>query len=284
MRRIALLFACLFALPAAAQTINLNSIFDAVKGVAKSAEVGAMREEDEIAIGKEVAARTLGSYRIVHDEKLQRYLNSVGLWVALQSDRPALPWRFAAVESDQINAFAVPGGAVLVTMGMLQTVSNEAELACVLGHEIGHVVRKHHLALLKKDILIQTGSNVVGNQINQINQGSVQGQAKKFLLSEGSEIYARSLDRDSERDADTDGVLLAARAGYDAGACLLFMKRLAGLKQDAGTLASLYKTHPQASERAVDVGNALERLEGVTPGAGSRPELGFKKVARETRR
>lgn len=274
-RLLAILAACLLSLPVAAQVreINLGGIFDAVKGVAKSREVASTSEADEIAIGKEVAARTLGTYKIVRDEKLQRYLNSVGLWVALQSERPTLPWRFAAVASDQVNAFAVPGGAVLVTSGMLRLLANEAELACVLGHEIGHVVRKHHLALLEKDILRQTGTKLVGDQINQ---GSVQGQAKQFLLGEGSELFARSLDRDAERDADADGVLLAARAGYDAGACLLFMQRMAGLKQEAGTLASLYKTHPRAAERAVDVGDALQRLEGAEPGSGARPELGFK--------
>ena len=273
-RLLALVAICCFSLPALAQLkdLNLNSLFGAVQGVAKSQEVGSMKESEEIAIGKEVAASTLGVYRIIADVKLQRYLNRVGMWVALQSDRPALPWRFAAVESKQVNAFAVPGGAVLVTRGMLNMVTNEAELACVLGHEIGHVVRKHHLALLQKDILRQTGTNLVSDQISQ---GSVQGQAKKFLLSEGSEIFARSLDRDSEREADNDGVLLAARAGYDANACLGFMKRLAELKSEAGSLASLYKTHPRASERAGDVGNALEALEGVTPGAGARPELGF---------
>ena len=266
---------CFSGLSAHAQLkdLNLNSLFGAVQGVAKSQEVGSMKEDEEIAIGKEVAASTLGAYRIIVDAKLQRYLNRVGMWVALQSERPALPWRFAAVESKQVNAFAVPGGAVLVTRGMLNMVSNEAELACVLGHEIGHIVRKHHLALLQKDILRQTGTRLVGDQISQ---GSVQGQAKKFLLSEGSEIFARSLDRDSEREADNDGVLLAARAGYDADACLGFMKRLADLKAEAGSLASLYKTHPRASERAVDVGNALERLEGSAPGTGARPELGFK--------
>ncbi len=274
-RLLALVAICCFSLPALAQLkdLNLNSLFGAVQGVAKSQEVGSMKESEEIAIGKEVAASTLGVYRIIADVKLQRYLNRVGMWVALQSDRPALPWRFAAVESKQVNAFAVPGGAVLVTRGMLNMVTNEAELACVFGHEIGHVVRKHHLALLQKDILRQTGTNLVSDQISQ---GSVQGQAKKFLLSEGSEIFARSLDRDSEREADNDGVLLAARAGYDANACLGFMKRLAELKSEAGSLASLYKTHPRASERAVDVGNALERLEGSTPGTGARPELGFK--------
>lgn len=274
--RIVLLAAGLIlaAMPALAQTFNLNSLVDAVKGVAKSQEVGAMGEQEEVAVGKEIAARTLGVYRIVRDEKLQRYLNVVGLWVALQSERPGLPWRFAAVESDQVNAFAVPGGAVLLTRGMLKLLANEAELACVIGHEVGHIVRRHHLALLQKETLLQTGAKVVGDHIQS---GGLKGDAKKFLVGEGAELFARSLDRDSERDADGDGVLLAARAGYDAGACLLFMQRLAGMKQDAGALASLYKTHPQAAERAGDIGKTLVRLEGVAPGSGARPLLGFVK-------
>lgn len=274
--RIVLLAAGLIlaAMPALAQTFNLNSLVDAVKGVAKSQEVGAMGEQEEVAVGKEIAARTLGVYHIVRDEKLQRYLNVVGLWVALQSERPGLPWRFAAVESDQVNAFAVPGGAVLLTRGMLKLLANEAELACVIGHEVGHIVRRHHLALLQKETLLQTGAKVVGDHIQS---GGLKGDAKKFLVGEGAELFARSLDRDSERDADGDGVLLAARAGYDAGACLLFMQRLAGMKQDAGALASLYKTHPQAAERAGDIGKTLVRLEGVAPGSGARPLLGFVK-------
>lgn len=264
----------LLAASAFAQTtINLGSIVDAVKGVAKSQQVGKMSEEEEIAVGKEIAASTLGAYRIVRDEKLQRYLNAVGLWVALQSDRPQLPWRFAAVESDQINAFAVPGGAVLVTRGMLDLLANEAELACVLGHEIGHVTRRHHIALLQKETLIQAGSKALADNIQG---GGAKAEAKRFLVGEGAEIYTRSLDRDSERDADSDGVLLAARAGYDPNACLIFIQRMAGLKQEAGTLASLYKTHPQAGERAGDVEKALARLEGVEPGSGARPLLDYK--------
>jgi predicted Zn-dependent protease len=271
MCRLAFALACaLLSATVHAQAINLNSIFDAVKGVAKSQQVASLSEADEIAVGKEIAARTLGQYRLVRDEPLQRYLNAVGMWIALQSERPALPWRFAAVESDQINAFAVPGGAVLITTGTLKLLANEAELACVFGHEIGHIVRKHHLSLLQKDILVQTGSSAISSQLQQ---GSVAGQAKQFLVGQGAEIFTRSLDRGSERDADSDGVLLAARAGYDSGACLLFMRRLAGLKQDANALASLYKTHPQASERAADVGKAIGRLEGVEPGSGLRPAL-----------
>ena len=248
---------------------NLTSIFSAVKGVAKSQDVASMSEEDEIAVGKEIAAQTLGSYPVVRDEKLQRYLNQVGLWVALQSSRPALPWRFAAVKSPQINAFAVPGGAVLVTRGMLNLVANEAELACVLGHEIGHVVRKHHLTLMQKEILLKTGSDALGSQMQSDDM-------HKVLLAQGSNLYARALDRSSESDADGDGVLYAARAGYDPEACLTFMKRMAGMKQDAGALQSLFKTHPRPADRVVDVSSAIARLEGIEPGSGLKPRLGYK--------
>lgn len=269
-----LLLLCAAGAHAQVREINLGSIFDAVKGVGKSQEVAALSEADEIAIGKEIAASTFGSYRIVRDESLQRYLNRVGLWVALQSERPALPWRFAAVAADQINAFAVPGGTVLVTTGMLQLLANEAELACVLGHEIGHVARKHHLDLLQKETLLQTGAKLLADNLQG---GGVKGEAKKFLVGEGAEIFARSLDRGAERDADNDGVVLAARAGYDPGACLIFMQRLAGLKEEAGTLAALYKTHPQAGERVGDIERALGQLGGVTPGSGARPTLGYRK-------
>jgi predicted Zn-dependent protease len=259
---------------AAAQNINLGNFFEVIKGVAKSQEVGNISEGNEIAIGKEISASTFGAYPIIKNEKLQRYLNTVGLWVAMQSDRPSLPWRFAAVQSEQINAYAVPGGAILITRGMLKMLSNEAELACVFGHEVSHIVRKHHINLLQKETLLQTGSKLLADNVRG---GGVQDEAKRFLVGEGSEIFARSLDRDAERDADNDSALLAARAGYDPGACLIFMQRMASLKQEAGPLASLYKTHPKATERVSDVERAIHRLDGIQPGTGERPALGFNK-------
>ena len=259
--------------PAAAQTINLGSIVDAVKGVAKSQEVAAMSVEEEGALGREISARTLSAYPLIRDEKLQRYLNTVGLWIALQSEKPDLPWRFAGVQSDQINAFAVPGGTVLITAGMLKLLGNEAELACVIGHEIGHIVRRHHLDLLQKDLLVQSGSKLVADNL----RGDAKGQIGQLAIGEGAQLFTRSLDRGAERDADADGVILAARAGYDPAACLLFMQRMAGMKQEAGMLESLYKTHPQAKDRVVDIGKAVDDLDGVPPGTGARPLLGYRK-------
>jgi predicted Zn-dependent protease len=268
--------------PAQAQinlrNFNVGSVIDAVQGVTKSQEVSSMSVEDEIAIGRDIAARTLGTYPLVRDEALQRYLNTVGVWVALQTEKPALPWRFGAVKSDQVNAFAVPGGTVLITTGMLKLIGNEAELACVIGHEAGHIIRRHHIDLLQKDILTATGSKVLGDNLGG---GGIKGQVSQMANKEGAQLFMRSLDRGAERDADSDGVVYAARAGYDPESCLILMQRMASQKQDAGTLAALYKTHPNASERVKDVGAALAALTGAAAGEGARPPLAYRKAGNE---
>ena len=254
---------------------DLGSAFDAAKNLAKSQSVGSMSEEEELAIGKEVVAATLGTYPPIKDTALQHRLNQIGVWIALQSSRPELPWRFAAVQSEAINAFAAPGGTILVTRGMLNHVTNEAELACVLGHEIGHVTRRHHIAVLQKSLLVAAGASAL--TVTSKSGGSE--EYRKLLIGESKEIFTRRLDRSSEREADEDGILLAARAGYDPAACLNFMQRLAGLKADTGALEALYKTHPTAKERVVDVDEALGRLKGAGPGDGARPELTLNAAA-----
>ena len=263
-----------FGIRAQTRTLDLGSLFDTGKSLVKSQSVGSMSEEEELSIGKEVVAATLGGYPPVRNPELQHRLNQVGVWIALQSSRPELPWRFAAVESDTINAFAAPGGTILVTTGMLGHVANEAELACVLGHEIGHVTRRHHIGVLQKSLLVSAGASALN--IQSTSGGSE--EYRKRLISESKEIFTRGLDRSSEREADEDGVLLAARAGYDPAACLNFMQRLASLKADTGALAALYKTHPTAKERVMDVDRALGRLKGASPGEGARPGLTLKEA------
>lgn len=256
--------------PGGGKSYDLSSAMDVLKGVSTSIEAATMTEADEIQVGREVAAQTLGGYPAVRNDELQRYLNQLGLWIALQSPRPDLPWRFAAVTSDQINAFAVPGGTVLITTGMLEMVANEAELACVIGHEVGHIVRKHHLSLLQKAALLQTGSALAQTSISSKDD---KRESKKYFLAQGTELFTRGLDRGAERDADADGVLYAARAGYDPSSCLNFMKRLSGTKGKTGALEALYKTHPQASERVAYVQKAMLNLRGAAPGTGARPQL-----------
>jgi len=258
-----------FGALAQSRSFDLGAALDAAKSLVKSQSVASMSEEDEIAVGKDIAASTLGAYPPLQDAGLQHRLNQVGVWVALQSSRPDLPWRFAAVRSDAINAFAAPGGTIMVTEGMLRQVANEAELACVLGHEIGHVARRHHIGVLQKSLLVSAGASALN--VKQNSGGGA--EYRKQLVGESKEIFTRGLDRSSEREADEDGVLLAARAGYDPAACQNFMQRLAGLKADTGPLQALYKTHPSARDRAADIDQALTRLSGAAAGEGARPPL-----------
>ena len=126
-----------------AASIDLGRIFDIGKDVVTAAS--GMSEENEIAVGREVAGRTLGAAPLVADPELQAYVNRVGRWVAAQTERPDLPWHFGVIDSPAINAFAAPGGYVLVTRGLYEILDNEAQLAGVLGHEISHITGRHAL-------------------------------------------------------------------------------------------------------------------------------------------
>lgn len=274
----------LWATTAMAQTtIDLGAIFNTGKNLVKSQTVGAMGTEEEVSVGKGIVAAMLVSYPPVQDPAFQQYLNQVGVWIALRSPRPELPWRFALVQSDSINAFAAPGGTVMVTQGMLQLVVNEAELACVLGHEIAHISRRHHISVMQKSLLLEAGASAATIQSDgRKAPAGLVPDARSMALAEGKELFTRGLDRSAERQADEDGVLLAARAGYDPAACLNFMQRLSSLKAESGPLEALYKTHPPASDRVSDVDQALHKLKGAAAGDGARPALAALPLASST--
>src|SRR4051812_44982087 len=113
-----------------------------------------MDEKEEVLVGRDLAGQILGAAPLVNDPELQAYVNRVGRWIASQGERPNLPWHFGVVETAGINAFAAPGGYVLVTRGLYEILDNESQLAGVLGHEIGHVIKRHHVELMQKGNLL----------------------------------------------------------------------------------------------------------------------------------
>ena len=141
-----------------------------------------------MALGREISGSLLGAAPLVKDESLQKYVNQVGRWVASQSERADLPWKFGVIESTDLNAFAAPGGYVLITKGLYQKLQNEAQLAGVLGHEIAHVTKKHQLKVLQKQQLLGYGAGKLGDLFGKDNKF-----AKKAIDS-GAEISARSLE------------------------------------------------------------------------------------------
>lgn len=217
---------------------------------------------DEIRIGHEIAGNLLGAAPLVKDQELQKYVNQVGRWVALQGERPDLPWHFGVIESEDLNAFSAPGGYVLITKGLYRQLHSEAELAGVLGHEIAHVNKKHQLKLLQKQQLLSLGAGLLGGKLGKDNQ------TVQKIIGSGAEISARSLDKDAEYEADRIGVILAARAGYDPYGLPQVLETIGHASKDDSRVALLFKTHPLPDDRLAKLGDAagsrLDKVDGKT--------------------
>jgi len=213
--------------------------------------------EEEIEIGRQISGNLLGAAPLVADGALQAYVNRVGRWIASQSGRSDLKWTFGVIDSDDINAFAAPGGYIFITKGLYARLQDEAQLAGVLAHEIAHVQEKHHLKVLQKQQLMSVGSDALSRKIK--GQEVVQK-----LIGSGAEILARGLDKTAEFEADRIGVVLAARAGYDAFGLPAVLQDIGANTQDAGSVALLFKTHPHPDERLSVLGDAMgQRFDDV---------------------
>lgn len=216
-------------------------------------------QEDEIAVGRNVTGTILGAAPLVNDAKLQEYVNKVGRWVASQSERTSLPWHFGVIDSSDVNAFAAPGGYVLITKGLYQRLTNEAQLAGVLGHEIAHVVQRHHLKVMQKQALMDAGTSFIKDKIskNKITQRAV---------TTGAEISARNLDKSAEYEADSMGTVLAARAGYDAYGLAEVLQDMELLGSNDGSVALLFQTHPHPDDRVAQLslvsGDQIDKISG----------------------
>jgi predicted Zn-dependent protease len=230
----------------------------AVQPSTEIAPFGSISFEDERKIGSQIGGNLLGAAPLVKDAKLQQYVNKVGRWVAQKSTRPELPWTFGVIEAADVNAFAAPGGYVFITRGLYAMLRDEAELAGVLGHEIGHVQQKHHLKVLQKQQLLDVGSRLLGRQVAG-NDQNVQR-----IIGSGTEIMARGLDKSAEFEADRIGVVLAARAGYDPWGLPSVLQSLAAVAKSSSSVALLFKTHPAPEERLTQLGDAMgDRFDAI---------------------
>lgn len=253
MKTISLLLALLLAAsPAYALDLNLNKLVDMV---GKTKNLKTVDEAGEVEIGQGVAANLLGAVPLVKDEALQAYVNQLGWWLAQQTERRDLNWRFGVLDTDSVNAFAAPSGYVFITRGLLLNMRNEAELAGVLAHEISHVLQRHHLNAIQKNA--KTG--LVADLASMAVSNSKYGGLGEKAIGVGTELYARGLDKEDEFEADRMGVVIATRAGYDPYGLPAVLQTLDSLNAQDSNLALMFKTHPAPQKR-------LELLDGVMSG------------------
>lgn len=225
-------------------SFDLNRIFEVGRDTATA--IRGVDEKEEIEIGREVAGRMLGAAPLVPDPALQEYVNRVGRWVASQTERPDLPWHFGVLDTPSINAFAAPGGYVLITRGLYEILDNESQLAGVLGHEIGHIVRRHHIEVMQKSAGYSAFARGVTRDSRSVFVGNLLG-----------ELWVSGLDKDAEFEADHTGVVLAARAGYNPYGLIEVLHKLGARGAADESLALLFKTHPAPGERLGKLGDAL---------------------------
>jgi predicted Zn-dependent protease len=224
--------------------------------------------EQEVELGRGVAAKMLGAFNLVDDPALQAYVGRVGMIVASRGERPQLPWRFAVIDAPSINAFAMPGGVVLITQGLYELLATEDELAALIGHEIAHVQRRHHYEVMKRQKLIGVASETAASQL------TVDNAMLDKLWSRATEVMVRGLDKSAEYEADRDGMVLAARAGYDASALLTVLEKIGAGAASGTDAALLYSTHPSPAARVAALGAAVTpELEAAALPSPAAPRL-----------
>jgi beta-barrel assembly-enhancing protease len=216
--------------------------------------------EAERSIGRGIAATVAGHYTVLEDPALTRYLNLVGQAVAQQSTRRSeIPFHFGVLDSEEVNAFAAPGGYVLVTLGGLRLMESEAELAGVLAHEIAHVDEKQVLQEIRRSDVLRSVQD----------EAQLSGELLEQIAGLGTGVLFTGLQRSDEMAADSIAILYASGAGYRADGLLRFLRRLDSLEGDAGgRLARLRQTHPSPADRLAALERQLQRS-GLDGSAGA---------------
>ncbi len=226
-------------LAAAARPAAAQGILDRLRQAASIARtLLPISTAKEVEIGRGIAATIAGRYPVSTDTALTRYVNLVGLTVASQDPRGDITYHFAVLETPTVNAFAAPGGYVFVTRGALGLMANEAELAGVLAHEVGHVNRRHVINQIRK-------SDTMREVRDQLD---LQGATLDRVVGTGANVLFTGLSRGDELEADSLGLEYASAAGYDPGGLAAFVGRLARHAGE-GPVSELFATHPKPDDR-----------------------------------
>ena len=208
--------------------------------IALSFCASAIAQTDEEKVGKAGAAQVLGAAPLVANESAQQYINVLGQVLAAYSGA-VYKWHFGVIKSDAINAFAMPGGYILLSSGVLKLLESEDELAFVLAHEVAHVSRRHHYQVVLRQRLAE--------QANKGLQAATQDSDTAKLAQASGKIYARGLDKTAEFESDRLGVEFMTRAGYDPVAAINVLEKLQRLKGNDPRAELLFSTHPSPAER-----------------------------------
>jgi predicted Zn-dependent protease len=270
----------------AATATALLALSCATNPVTGERQFSLVSEEEEIAMGKQAAQEIKATMPVLQDQKVQAYVSAIGMKIAKASERPNLPWSFTVLDDPTVNAFALPGGPIFFTRGILTHMNSEAELASVMGHEIGHVTARHSVQQISKAQVAQLGlgiGSILSPELASVGQ----------LAGAGLQLLFLKHGRDAERQSDELGFKYMVKGGWNPDEMPKMFATLERVSAAAGGggLPGFLSTHPDpgdrervARERAAavpDTGLAVGReqflaaIDGMT--FGDDPRQGFFK-------
>ncbi|MCX6119473.1 MAG: M48 family metalloprotease [Proteobacteria bacterium] len=278
----------------------------AAEASSESTESALEDAKAEMEIGRNMAGKLLAFYGVVNDKPLVSYLNQVGNYVAKAGSYPDRKYMFAILDSDSVNAFACPGGYILVTKGTIRHAQNEAEIAAVLGHEAAHVGLQHMYKSLKSmsaDEAKKLQTEAEGRKLNDPyamarrrptpDESAAGGALAKFLMSASGAglsvlqaakagmnvMLEKGLDQKLEFEADGEGVKYAINAGYDPKGLDKFLARLALEKKKSSDKTVMDKTHPTIPDRRKAIAEVLNKMSAdeITGAVLQKRFQGFQK-------
>jgi len=218
-------------------------------------QLNLVSEQQEIAMGKEADAQIPAQLGLYDDPEVQDYVADIGRRLAADSERPDLPWTFRVVDDPVVNAFAIPGGFIYVTRGILTHMDSEAELAGVLGHEIGHVTARHSVNQMSKGMLANLGLGI--GSILSPEFANLAG-----LAQTGLSLLFLKYGRDDERQADELGFRYSVRAQYDPRTMVDLFSLLDRVSErsEGSSLPGWLATHPKPESRREEAEKAVRSL------------------------
>jgi len=224
---------------------------DVIKGAVEYIQVANISDEQEVEIGKQTNQQVLSQYQLDNNSQIQKYFRDLGQELINSSDSRDIPFTFQVVRSDEVNAFATPGGFVYVTTGLLKTAENRAQLASVTGHEIAHINEKHGVKGLKKAVAAKGIATTIGVDTDALAQIA----------------YQLTVDlpqsRSFEYEADSSGLEILQQAGYPAQAFADFLVKL----ESGGGTPEFIRTHPTSQNR-IDAISQIENTSQVVTNKG----------------
>lgn len=228
------------AVPAFAQ---LGGLLKKGAEVKKAVDDLTINDDEEQQIGSDISVKLRDKYGVVQDKAVHKYVTMAGLSLAQASTRPNLKWTFVVLDTDGVNAFAAPGGFVHITRGALALIQNEAELADVLGHEIGHVTEKHTVNAILKAKRTEAGTKAVSR--SELIRGLTDALYEATLENK--------FDRNDEWKSDQIAMTLANKAGYAPSGLSAFLSRLAERNKDQKERSGVFASHQETKARLSDI-------------------------------